>query len=189
MTTGQENSSGESGLVARVRSRDSSAMRELYDRHAGFLAGVCSRYITDRDDAKDVLQDSFIKIFSSIDRFRPEGAGSLRAWMRRITVNECLKFLRRGNRLKYVGDLPDRADETDDGPPLDGMPPEAVQKMIRRLPDGYRTVFNLFVFEEMSHREIAELLGIKENTSASQYLRARARLAAEIKEYKRRHGL
>ena len=190
MTTRQGNNLGESELVARVRRRDTSAMRELYDLHAGFLAGVCSRYITDRDEVNDVLQESFIRIFSSIRNFEHRGDGSLRAWMRRIAVNECLKSLRRGRKLQYLQEVPEEiAGEEDEGPPLDGIPPEAIQEMIRRLPDGYRTVFNLFVFEDMSHREIAELLGIRENSSASQYLRARARLAKEIMEYKRKHRL
>ena len=103
--------------------------------------------------------------------------------MSRIAVNGALQELRRRERLVAVEQLPDPVDDED--PDTDGVPLEVIQEMIKRMPDGYRTVFNLFVFEQMRHKEIAELLGIKENTSASQFLRAKAFLAKEIKEYRK----
>ena len=174
-------------LTERLKNGDRQAMQDLYGLYSGFLNAVCLRYITDRDAAKDILQDSFVKIFSSIDRFRFMGEGSLKAWMKKITVNNALKYLRKSSRNAFIvntATLPDIPEE-DDGAAFspDSVPASVIQEMIRRLPDGYRTIFNLYTFEDKSHREIAEILGIKENSSASQLHRAKALLAKWIKEY------
>jgi RNA polymerase sigma-70 factor (ECF subfamily) len=100
-------------------------------------------------------------------------------------VNDSLKALKASSRLSFVDDLPDVPDENE--PSLPQVPPAVVQEMIKALPDGYRTVFNLYVFEKKSHREIASLLGIKEDSSASQFFRARAMLAKNIKNYVKEH--
>ena len=160
-------------------------MRSFYDRYAGYLTAVCSRYVVDRADVKDILQEAFVKIFQSLDRFEYRGEGSVRAWVSRIVVNDSLKSLKTSSRLSFVDDLPDIPE--DDEPSLPQIPPAVVQEMIKALPDGYRTVFNLFVFEKKSHREIASLLGIKEDSSASQFFRARALLAKNIKNYLKEH--
>ena len=168
-------------LLRLVRSGDSSGARALYERYAGYLTAVCSRYVPDRAAVKDILQDAFIAVFSRIGDFEYRGEGSLRAWMTRIVVNGALKSLRGSGRFNYVEELPDREEEELDTLPQ--IPPGVLAEMIKALPDGYRTVFNLFVFEKKSHKEIAQLLGIKENSSASQFFRARAMLARQIKEY------
>ena len=160
-------------------------MRSFYDRYAGYLTAVCSRYVVDRADVKDILQEAFVKIFQSLDRFEYRGEGSVRAWVSRIVVNDSLKSLKTSSRLSFVDDLPDIPE--DDEPSLPQIPPAVIQEMIKALPDGYRTVFNLFVFEKKSHREIASLLGIKEDSSASQFFRARALLAKNIKNYLKEH--
>ncbi|MBR6305947.1 MAG: sigma-70 family RNA polymerase sigma factor [Bacteroidales bacterium] len=160
-------------------------MRSFYDRYAGYLTAVCSRYVVDRADVKDILQEAFVKIFQSLERFQYRGEGSVRAWAARIVVNDSLKSLRASSRLSFVDDLPDIPE--DDEPSLPQVPPAVIQEMIKALPDGYRTVFNLFVFEKKSHREIASLLGIKEDSSASQFFRARALLAKNIKNYLKEH--
>ena len=161
-------------------------MRLLYDRYIGYLTAVCSRYVVDSAAVKDILQDAFVKVFSKLDGFEYRGEGSLKAWMSRIVVNDSLKNLRGAGRLKYVDELPDTEGEGE----IEGMPEVPVRElaeMIKSLPDGYRTVFNLFVFEKKSHREIAGLLGIKEDSSASQLLRAKRLLAKMIHQYKREH--
>ena len=168
-------------LLRLVRSGDPSGTRILYERYVGYLTAVCSRYVPDRAAVKDILQDAFISIFTRIADFEFRGEGSLRAWMTRIVVNAALKSLRGSGRLSYVEELPDR--EQEDLETLPQVPPAILADMIKALPDGYRTVFNLFVFEKKSHKEIAELLGIKENSSASQFFRARALLARQIKDY------
>ncbi len=160
-------------------------MRSFYERYAGYLTAVCSRYVVDRTNVKDILQEAFIKVFQSLDRFEYRGEGSVKAWITRIVVNDSLKYLRTSSRLNFVDALPDIPE--DDEPTLPQIPPAVVQEMIKALPDGYRTVFNLFVFEKKSHREIASLLGIKEDSSASQFFRARAMLARNIKNYIKEH--
>ena len=160
-------------------------MRLFYERYAGYLTAVCSRYIPDRADVKDVLQDAFVKMFDAVDRFEFRGEGSLRAWASRIVVNGALTSLRKKGRFSFVDELPD---VTDDEPvQAEKVPPAVLQGFIQALLDGYRTVFNLFVFEKKSHREIADMLGIKEDSSASQYFRARAQLAKQIKNYIKEH--
>ena len=168
-------------LLRLVRSGDPTGTRALYERYVGYLTAVCSRYVPDRAAVKDILQDAFISIFTRIADFEFRGEGSLRAWMTRIVVNGALKSLRGSGRLSYVEEIPDR--EQEDLETLPQVPPAILADMIKALPDGYRTVFNLFVFEKKSHKEIAELLGIKENSSASQFFRARALLARQIKDY------
>ena len=160
-------------------------MRSFYERYAGYLTAVCSRYVVDRTNVKDILQEAFIKVFQGLDRFEYRGEGSVKAWISRIVVNDSLKYLRKSSRLNFVDDLPDIPE--DDEPTFPQIPPAVVQEMIKALPDGYRTVFNLFVFEKKSHREIASLLGIKEDSSASQFFRARAMLARNIKNYIKEH--
>jgi len=172
-------------LLKLARSGDPDGTRSFYDRYAGYLTAVCSRYVVDRADVKDILQEAFVKIFQSLDRFEYRGEGSVRAWVSRIVVNDSLKSLKTSSRLSFVDDLPDIPE--DDEPSLPQIPPAVIQEMIKALPDGYRTVFNLFVFEKKSHREIASLLGIKEDSSASQFFRARALLAKNIKNYLKEH--
>lgn len=177
----------EESLLQQVRQGDGAAMRAMYDYYAGFLTAVCSRYIINEDDLKDVLQDSFVKIFTSLDRFLYRGKGSLRAWMVRLVINEALSLLRQQERLNLVQttwDLPDCTEEAE--PDVEDVPPEVIHRLVRSLPTGYRTVLNLYVFEHKSHKEIAEMLHIKENSSASQLHRAKEMLAKGIMDYKKR---
>ena len=174
-------------LLEQVRSGDTSGQRLFYERYVGYLTAVCSRYIVDRDTVKDVLQDSFVRIFGKIGEFEYRGEGSVRAWVTRIVVNDSLKALRGAGKMKYVDDLPDDREDEEEISSLPKIPPAVLQEMIRELPDGYRAVFNLFVFEKKSHKEIAALLGIKEDSSASQFFRARSTLAKKIKAYVKEH--
>jgi RNA polymerase sigma-70 factor (ECF subfamily) len=174
-------------LVDRLRRGDASAMGEVYACYANYLTAVCSRYIIEDEDIRDVLQESFIKIFTKADTFHYEGEGSLKAWATQVTVNEALQHLRNQKRKGMVGyddeRIEDKAELTDETPPINDIPTEVLMEMIRNLPPGYRTVFNLYVIEGKRHKEIAELLGIQEQTSASQLMRARRLLAMWIKEY------
>lgn len=175
----------EQELLRLIKRGDTNAMRVLYLRHIGYLKGVCSRYITTDDDIKDILHDSFVKIITSVGCFKPRGEGSLRSWMARIVANESINFLRRNKRFSIVVDEENAmAMEDEEQPDTDDIPPERLHEMIRQLPEGYRTVLNLYALEGHSHREIATMLGIKESSSASQLHRARGILARKIKEYK-----
>ncbi len=161
-------------------------MKALYDKYIGLLTAVCARYIADEDDRKDILQESFIKIFTSLKSFEPHGEGALRVWMTRITVNESLRFLKKSSSYSFIeneGALPDVPDE----PEPDGIPDNVINDMILSLPPGYRMVFNLYVFENKSHKEIAKILNIGASSSASQFSRARAQLSKMIKDYKTSH--
>ena len=164
---------------------DNTATEWIYRRHVRYLSALCSRYITEDEDIKDVLQEAFIKIFTSLNSFTYRGEGSLKAWMAKITLNETLKFLRNNSRLNLAS-----IDDTDmniaDGSSMetDGISTDVLHQLIRELPDGYRTVFNLYIIDDKSHKEIASLLGIKENTSASQLHKAKAMLAHKIKNYR-----
>ena len=163
----------EEQIIRLVQSGDTTAMRSLYNLHIRYLTAVCARYLARDEDVKDALQEAFLKIFTSIGRFEYRGEGSLRAWMTRIVINEALKLLRREHN-----------DTADEEPATEEIPAEALHEMIRTLPAGYRTVFNLYVMEQKSHKEIAALLGISESTSASQLHRAKALLAEKIKHYR-----
>ncbi len=177
----------EKDCVLLAQRGDASAQKAIYLRYVRYLAAVCARYIIRDEDLKDVMQDSFVKIFSSIGRFEYRGEGSLKAWMAQIVVNEALRFLGKAARFTFISvrqELPETVgDDSPDG--VEEVPPEIIQEMIRSLPAGYRTVFNLYMFEEKSHREIASLLHIGESTSASQLHRAKAILARQIEEYRK----
>lgn len=176
----------EQELLEALRRKEPASARAFYDRYAGYLTAVALRYVPDRSAVMDILQDAFLKMFDAVDRFEYRGEGSLKSWASRIVVNGALQSLRKQGRLQYVEDLPDMAEE--EVVPVQEVSPAVLQRMIQELPDGYRTVFNLFVFEQKSHREIAMLLGIKEDSSASQYFRARALLARKIKAYIKEHA-
>lgn len=179
----------ESQLLQSVIAGEPQAIRFLYDRYIGILTAVCMRYLVNEEDVKDVLQDSFMKILSSVVHFEYRGEGSLKAWMVRVVVNESLSFLRQKDRLELVSTDDSLPDRIDDEEPEDGdVPPDVILEMIRQLPPGYRMVFNLYVFEHKSHKEIAQLLHIKENSSASQFHRAKEILAKEIIDYKKRNN-
>ena len=173
----------EQDIAALVHKDKKSATKEIYGVYAGYVAGICARYLSSADDIKDVAQDSFVKIFISVGSFKYSGAGSLTAWIGRLTVNCALNYLRDNNRLRFASSAYEIPDIVDEPPDVDRLSADELASLIRELPDGYRTVFNLYAIEGKKHKEIAALLGIKENSSASQYLRAKSLLAMKIKEY------
>lgn len=175
----------EQKIVHLFRRGDVSAMDVLYAEYANYLIAVCARYISDDDDVKDILQEAFIKIFTTIDTFDYRGAGSLKAWMGRIVVNESLQWLRQRKRSPFDRMEADPPDLPDDDPETEDLSSDELTQLIRQLPEGYRAVLNLYVVEGKSHKEIAQLLGIKPDSSASQLHRAKSMFARIIKDYKR----
>jgi RNA polymerase sigma-70 factor (ECF subfamily) len=179
------NSNDEQRLAAQIRNGDNGAMREFCSLYVPHLKAVCTRYVTDSEDASDVLQETLISIVTHISDFHYLGQGSLKAWATRIAVNESLNYIRRNRRHnltlqeQYIDDI---AEEEED-PPIEDIPPEVIQQMVRQLPTGYRTVFNLYVFEDKSHQEIAQLLGTSVKTSISQLHKAKNLLAQMIQTY------
>lgn len=170
-------------LLDLIKNNDHQAMHTLYCRYVRYLSAICSRYISLEDDIKDVLQDSFLKIFSSISSFNYRGSGSVKGWMAKIVLNETLKFVKRNYHFNFTELSNEELDIPDEMPSSENIPLPVIHQFIRELPDGYRAIFNLYVIEEKSHKEIAKLLGIKESTSASQLHRAKALLAKKIKNY------
>ena len=174
----------EQRLVKRLQEGDKSAARDFYALYADTMAGVCSRYIADEEDLKDVFQNALVHIFSQITDFKYRGAGSLEAWATKVVVNESLKFLRTKKQHEMLPMDDNVLDEVEEEfPSINEIPSDAIQEMLRRLPTGYRTVLNLYVFEGKSHQEIARLLGIKKDSSASQLHRARKLMAKMIRKY------
>ena len=170
-------------LSEKCKQGDNTARKELYERYAGRLLAICIRYVGDRATAEDLLHDGFIKIFSAMHQFTWRGKGSLRAWMSRIMVNTALQHLREkqhNDQMVLVEELPEKEVEVEQ---VKRIPKQTLLKFIAELPEGYRTVFNLFVLEDKSHKEIAELLGINEKSSASQLYRARCSLAERINKW------
>ena len=176
-------------MVAALRDGSDAGKRDCYGQFYRYLAAVCSRYVPSDEDVRDLLQDVFIKVFTRFDRFSYRGSGSLQAWIHQIAVNEALMFLRsRKKRLALpleVAELPDDSEEYPEDPDLEDIPPQVLLELIRKLPERYRTVFNLYVFEDKSHKEIASMLNIKPSSSASNLHRAKALLAKWIEEYRK----
>ncbi|MDD5785031.1 MAG: sigma-70 family RNA polymerase sigma factor [Prevotella sp.] len=178
----------EEDIAKGIRKGDNRAMRHFYAQYGGLLAAACSRYVNNDDDVKDLMQDAMVNIIQNIDNFTYKGKGSLRAWATRIVVNQALNFVKSQKRFhdtfadKDLGNL-SLADYEE--PDISDVPAEVIHRLISQLPDGYRTVFNLFAIEGKSHKEIAALLGIKADTSASQFFRAKNILAKQIENYKR----
>ena len=177
----------ETELVERCGKGDNLARKQLYERYAGQLMAICVRYTGDREVAQDVLHDGFLNIFRSFSQFTYKGEGSLKAWLTRIMVNEALGYLRKKastNQEVIVEELPDVIDGDEDD--FEQIPQSVLMQFIKELPDGYRTVFNLYVLEEKGHKEIAEMLGITEHTSSSQLYRAKTLLMKKINDYRKR---
>ena len=177
-------------LSERCRQGDNRTRKELYEQYAGRMLGVCLRYTGDRDTAQDLLHDGFIKIFSSFDKFTWRGEGSLRAWMERVMVNTALQYLRKSDVISQstpLEEVPEDYEEPD-ASAVEMIPQAVLMRFIEELPAGYRTVFNLYTFEEKSHKEIAQLLGINEKSSASQLFRAKSVLAKRVKEWIMNNG-
>ncbi|UII24958.1 sigma-70 family RNA polymerase sigma factor [Fulvivirga maritima] len=170
--------SEEDTLIRQCKKQDNQAQKEVYEKYASTMLGICVRYIKEPGQAEDVMINGFVKVFEKIDQFK--GDGSFEGWIRRIMVNDSLTYLRQNKSMYLEVDI-EKADLEPDYSSLDNqLEAEDLLTMIQQLPTGYRTVFNLYAVEGFSHREIAEQLGISENTSKSQLSRARALLQKQL---------
>lgn len=165
----------EEALLHGCITNQASAQRALYDKFSHKMFAVCYRYAHNREDAEDMLQEGFIKVFSQIHKF--ESRGALEGWIRRIMIHTCINILKKNKRfnesvdLIHAGNLQVREDSI---PSI--VQAKEVVECIRMLPMGYRTVLNLYAIEGFSHKEIADMLDVEESTSRSQYTRAKAML-------------
>ena len=166
----------------RMKTESQRAMSQFYQMYVEELSSVCYRYVPYEEDAKDVLQNSFVKIFTSLPTIEYRSEEALRGWMKRVVTNEALSFLRKRKKLLFVESHGEETLMDDGEPQTESLSPDALHQLISELPDGYRTVVNLYVFEGYSHKQIAELLGITESTSGSQFYYAKRLLAKRIKE-------
>ncbi|MEP6583016.1 MAG: sigma-70 family RNA polymerase sigma factor [Ginsengibacter sp.] len=154
---------------------NASVQEVLYNRFSPRMLGVCYRFARNREDAEDMMQEGFIKVFSQIHQFR--GQGALEGWIRRIIVHTCINILKKNKKFSDSVDLFHASAmhlNEDNIPSL--LQAKQVVECIRLLPLGYRTVLNLYAIEGYSHREIASILDIEESTSRSQYTRAKSML-------------
>ena len=149
------------------------AQRALYEKYSAILLGICMRYAGSVDEAEDILQEGFVKIFLNISHFK--GEGSLMAWMRRIMINTAITAYHKSLKHRYHDDIEEvkESNMEEVGFEESEFTAEELKKIIQQMPEGYRMVFNLYAIEGYKHREIAEIMGIDENTSKSQYSRAR----------------
>ncbi|MFN6943343.1 MAG: RNA polymerase sigma factor [Cytophagaceae bacterium] len=159
-------------LVRGCRKKDPASQKELYVRFSKIMFGVCCRYARCRDEAQDILQDAFIKVFTKIDSFSQKGA-SLEGWIRRIVVTTAIDYYRVKKRemLLISNNNEIEADSSDNI--IDALSDKELMESINSLPSGYRIVLNMYAIEGYSHKEIAEILNISEGTSKSQYSRAK----------------
>ena len=167
-------------IIKALRRRDSQVQRQVYERYASRMLGVCMRYLGDQMTAEDILVEGFLKI----DQYK--GEGSFEGWIRRIMVNESLGYLRQRKRLLEVPILDEAQGIADDNARIDqSLEAGELMQMIDTLPLGYRTVFNLYAIEGYAHAEIAHMLGITESTSKSQLHRARALLQQLVTKWEK----
>ena len=168
----------EQDLVSGCRRGDHKSQRSVYEQHAPQMLALCLRYVHDRSEAEGVMVSGFLKVFDKIGQY--SGDGSFEGWIRRIMVNESLLYLRQNKKAHMMVEVEAASREvyTDDA--HHQLAADDLMALVRKLPDGYRTVFNLYAIEGYSHKEIAEQLGINENTSKSQLSRARSLLQQYI---------
>jgi RNA polymerase sigma factor (sigma-70 family) len=176
----------ENELIAGCIKQDRACQEALYKRFYGKMMGVCLRYAKNRDEASDMLQEGFIKVFTSLRNFSFKG--SFEGWVRRIVVNTAVDHLRR-NKHEYMivstvyareGDVPDPAEEVEEDNLLNNLSEEEILNAVSQLSPAYRTVFNLYVMENFPHKEIADQLGISEGTSKSNLAKARFQLKKNL---------
>lgn len=167
----------EQSILAGCLNNDPSSQRELYNRFSPKMLSVCYRFANSREDAEDMLQEGFIKVFTQMHTFQNKGA--FEGWIRRIIVHTCINFLKKNKKFSNSIDL-EQADylEVKEETMPSVMQARQIIECIRLLPLGYRTVLNLYAMEGYSHKEIADMLDIEESTSRSQYTRAKSMLEA-----------
>ena len=162
-------------LVEGCMAKNPACQKLLFERFNRKMMGVCLRYAGRSEEAEDMLQNGFIRIFEKLDTFK--GTGSLEGWIRKIMVNESLSWLRKNKAMQMNIDIEDAKYKIPGNSHVgESINEKDLLKMIQQLPAGFRTVFNMYAIEGYSHKEIAEALGITEGTSKSQYSRAKTHL-------------
>ncbi|MBK8702738.1 MAG: sigma-70 family RNA polymerase sigma factor [Saprospiraceae bacterium] len=164
---------GDQYLLQGCRKGNAKAQKSLYEKYKTTMFRLCLRYAGNKEEAEDLLQDGFIKVFADLHQFK--GEGPLGAWIRRVILNVVLQHLRRQKLVTVSREVPEEADEEQDESPFP-LDAQVLTILLQQLPVGYRTVLNLFVLENYSHADIAASLGISVNTSKTQLLKAKKML-------------
>ncbi|WP_306641288.1 RNA polymerase sigma factor [Sanyastnella coralliicola] len=166
-------------LVDACLANERSAQKELYDQFSGQMMAVCLRYAGNPNDAADMMQEGFIKVFEKLGQYK--GDGALGAWIRRVMVNSALIHIRKEKRHAFQESIDEAYDlHITDFNVLSELAAKDILALIAQLPTGYRTVFNLYAIEGYSHKEIAEKLEISESTSKTQFHKAKIQLRNQL---------
>lgn len=172
------NKSTQKEILALCLQGDRQAYKQLFDMYSGRMMALCYRYARDRNEAEDIVQEGFIRVFTKLNLY--QGTGSFESWMKRVMINTALKY-REKHIVKYSYSELDNVHVFDKAPTIiDELSKEEILKLIQELPNGYRTVFNLYVIEGYSHKDIGEMLNIGESTSRSQLVKARNLLKQKL---------
>jgi len=183
--TSQVLSEGQQLIIKGCIAGDRASQKKLYDIFAHKMMGVCLWYARNREEAEEILQDGFMRVFTYISKFK--GEGSFEGWIRKIMVNAALVKYRNKSHLRAVVEYnPDEHETKETNSPIEILEAKELVKLVQRLTPGYRIVFNLYVLEGMKHREIAEMLGISEGTSKSNLADARVILQRELESISRK---
>ena len=167
-------------LIIGCIKKDRECQRKLYAKYAGKMMTVCLRYARHYAEAEDILQDGFIKVFKNISKFKHQG--SFEGWVRRIMINTALSNFKKSSYQKeYIG-TENYQEGAYDPRAISNLSEEEIMNEIAQLPDGYKVVFNMYVVDGFSHREVAEKLNITESTSRSQLVKARRMLQKKLHE-------
>lgn len=180
-STGKHLMSREADWIEGAKGGDRRCQKAIYDLLSPKMYAVCIRYMGDQESAEDILQDGFVTLFTKLDSY--SGEGSFEGWARKIFVNTALMSLRKKDALKNSEDVEAAWDISSEDPgAMEKIGCKDLLRMVSGLPPGFRTVFNMYVIEGYSHKEISEMLGISETTSRSQLQRARVFLQSRIKD-------
>ena len=170
-------------LIDRCLAGERSAQHALYQQYARAMYNVALRIVGDADDAQDALQEAFIRAFAKLHTYN--GTSTFGAWLKRIVINQALTLVKQRKGEELMDDtVPEPMEEAPEWPGEEGYAIEQVKKAVAALPDGFRSVFSLYLLEGYDHREIAEILDITESTSKSQLNRAKKKVVDYLKEYK-----
>ena len=176
----------EAELIGLCLEGDRVASEQLFDLYSRKMMAVCFRFARDMNEAEDILQEGFIRIFTKLNLY--SGTGSFEAWMKRVMINTALKYRQRYIVKYNYSDLADQQFFDNTPTIIDDLSEHEILKLVNSLPDGYKTIFNLYVIEGYSHRDISEMLGIGESTSRSQLVKARGMLKQKLMTLKKLAG-
>lgn len=179
----------EKDIAIQLRKGSTEAFARLYDQYADYLFGVCYRYVGDQQTAEDLMHDGLLQVYDNIGSFEWTGPGSLKRWLYIVQRNVVMMHLRKMSIWSETATVDAEMAEEDIAEPenIDDISSEEICRMIAELPQSYRTIFNMYVIDGYSHREIAELLGIQEKASSSELAKARKILAAKINSWRKQN--